>query len=128
MNTKFTFKSIVLTGGTDTNVKLTLSFFNTSTQLDQNVTFLLRCWDLPGVVSVKEVETSNFKVYPNPVVDIVNIQMDNHQDTEVVIMDMVGRVVRKDKTSNMINYSMLDQPNGMYVIKIGSDSHFFIKE
>ena len=68
---------------------------------------------LTGINDVKIV--SNICVYPNPAVDIVNINTDD--DSEIVILNAIGKKVKcinAVKGLNTINVSEL--PNGLYLI------------
>jgi hypothetical protein len=88
-----------------------------------------------GVVEVHEIKIrtksiSTFKVYPNPVVDRLNIQLptDENQSVLLQIYDMQGDKVQIDRLSldrQTLDVSMLAP--GVYTIKIGKHTTKFVK-
>lgn len=67
--------------------------------------------------------TSLFEIYPNPVIDILNIISDQPIE-QIEISDMTGRII---KTSNIAqrpyNINIADLPNGIYFIKIDTKEY-----
>ena len=81
-------------------------------------------------LSVKDTEKVEFNVYPNPVIDILNISFQDNIDKDYVIYDMIGRYVLSGKVDNkntkQINVSSLQ--GGSYILKIGGTTKKFIKK
>ena len=78
-----------------------------------------------------EFETSSIKIYPNPVVSILNIKTDHNLINQPYsIIDGLGRVVLNGKLNDVestINVEQLSK--GIYYLKIaGNRSNKFIKE
>ncbi len=61
--------------------------------------------------------SENFKLYPNPVSDFLNIDIENIQKYEISIFDNNGKLVKAGKNSNgKINVS--DLPQGTYTLQL----------
>ena len=87
--------------------------------------------DANCVLDTEEFETNTLKLYPNPVVNILNIKTDNHLINQpYTIIDGLGRVVLNGKLNEIestINVEQLSK--GIYYLKIaGNTSNKFIKE
>lgn len=67
-----------------------------------------------------ESVTKSIKIYPNPVSDSFNISLDGFENPNVIINDMLGKIIYHNKTSsNDINLSKnLGFSTGMYIIKV----------
>ena len=83
------------------------------------------------ILDTNEFETSDFKLYPNPVVSVLNIKTDNNLiNQSYTIIDGLGRVVLNGKLNEVdatINVEQLSK--GIYYLKV-SDYNIskFIKE
>ena len=87
--------------------------------------------DANCVLDTEEFETNTLKLYPNPVVNILNIKTDNHLINQpYTIIDCLGRVVLNGKLNEVdttINVEQLSK--GIYYIKTaGNSATKFIKE
>lgn len=66
---------------------------------------------------IENEETVDFELFPNPAVDMVQINTENNEAVELVIItDMNGRVVQTSSFVPQINVSDLEQ--GMYLITV----------
>jgi hypothetical protein len=73
----------------------------------------------PEYVSIKNVQNLNFKVFPNPVEDVLNINFNLVFDPEnivVYIFDLTGSIRYKYKYKEKYNVSSL--PAGTYIVNI----------
>ena len=82
-------------------------------------------------LDTEEFETNSFKLYPNPVVSVLNIKTDNQLINQpYTIIDGLGRVVLNGKLNDVestINVEQLSK--GIYYLKIsGNSASKFIKE
>lgn len=85
--------------------------------------------NIDGSLSVNEIEVSNLNVYPNPVIDVLNISFDSNENVDVIVMDMSGRIVHNEPSSTLISgINLSDQPSGMYLVKIGNQTQRIIKQ
>ena len=78
-----------------------------------------------------EFETSSIKLYPNPVVSVLNIKTDNNFINQPYsIVDGLGRIVLNGKFNEVestINVEQLSK--GIYYLKVsGNSANKFIKE
>lgn len=72
-------------------------------------------------LAVFNVNKSQVKVYPNPVVDVLNIEADSKVNT-VQVFDLTGKVVSShtlDSVKNQVNLSKLTP--GVYVVNIQTE-------
>lgn len=68
--------------------------------------------------SINQPSQSEFKVYPNPTSDYINIVANNLQKVE--IYNSVGQIVSTSFDANQINVENID--NGVYTLKIYADN------
>lgn len=75
-----------------------------------------------SVLSVDEVFASNFRIYPNPAKDFLNISTLNNVNIESVkLFNLIGKEVYSgDSSTQQINISNLNK--GLYLLKIEADS------
>ncbi len=73
--------------------------------------------------SISDVENSTFKVYPNPVVDVLTIENDNLVSGTIV--NQAGKVVKRFTQSN-VNLSEL--ASGIYFVNILTDENVITKK
>ena len=87
--------------------------------------------DANCVLDNNEFETSSIKLYPNPVVSVLNIKTDtNLINQPYTIIDGLGRVVLNGKFNDVDTIINVDQlSKGIYYLKIaGNNVNKFIKE
>lgn len=77
-----------------------------------------------GLSSILSGKNSiDFKVYPNPVSDILTIQRDENSKVWIEIIDVHGRIIyQKEDSDNLIRIDISKYPTGPYILKILSDS------
>lgn len=76
----------------------------------------VRVYDISGVLSNDEFISQNFKIYPNPTSDLLNISLENNLVLEqATIYNNLGQVV-KTSTENVIDVSPLTK--GLYFVEI----------
>ena len=65
--------------------------------------------------SFEEISETNFSVYPNPVLDILNIKKSSNQTIETTtILDLQGRIVLSEGFNETLNVESLE--SGIYFI------------
>tara|TARA_R110002074_G_scaffold401477_1_gene599768 strand:- start:17424 stop:18662 length:1239 start_codon:yes stop_codon:yes gene_type:complete len=78
-------------------------------------------------LSVDDFSTSNFKVYPNPARNFINIQSKNIKVSSVDMYNVLGaKVLSSELTNNRVNVSNLVK--GVYFMKINADGGSAIKK
>ena len=90
------------------------------------------CFEFVLNTPIEDIETIEFKVYPNPASDVISLDItsaDNHGS--VYIYDALGQVVKVQKlnTTNQINIADLN--NGLYFILVNGHRKYqstFVKE
>lgn len=75
-----------------------------------------------NTMSIQENVLSNAVVYPNPASDVINISLKNELvDTEVSIVDAMGRIVLNQSINNdFVSLDVADLEEGIYFVKISS--------
>ena len=67
------------------------------------------------------MEDIQLKVFPNPMIDYVNIEFDDKVEPDVIIIkDIIGREVVYDNINGKQNlsYDLLNWPDGTYTIDV----------
>ena len=80
------------------------------------------------VLSVEDFSISNFRVYPNPANDVISIDSNNIEISEIRMFDLLGKNVlsQNDIRGNTINVSNLNA--GVYFMKIFADGNSVTKK
>jgi hypothetical protein len=69
---------------------------------------------------------AKIKIYPNPVLDFINISFENESIYNIKFIDISGKVIKEIQTSELNNeISCENFKNGFYVILISSDDLFY---
>lgn len=76
-------------------------------------------------LSVNEwITEANFRLYPNPVNNLLNISLESNIDFAYNIIDLSGKVVLEGNLTQMDQSVSVDQlPKGIYVFKIQNGKH-----
>lgn len=76
--------------------------------------------------SVEEQSSDfNFSAYPNPVSDVMNIQVDNYQEgsLEIALYSLEGKLLLKERMDNSIHQIYLNQFEASnYIVTISNNS------
>lgn len=123
-------------GGVDLNAQLGI-FYNLNDdkwyiyredllQIPINAAFNLFIYD--SSMATDEMTASEFKIYPNPVKDILNIS--NEKTIEKVeIFDLTGKnLIQKEMNSDKAEINMSSLPAGIYIVKIHSEGKMQTKK
>lgn len=68
---------------------------------------------------IKNIQTSNFEILPNPVGDILNIKLNSTIDinsAEIYVIDLIGLVRYKSEYRD--NYNLSSLPAGTYIVRV----------
>ncbi len=73
---------------------------------------------------MKELNKELFRIYPNPVSEMLNIELAPNQFREFTITDITGRLILKqDVTSDHITLNMNNWTKGVYLLNITGDTN-----
>lgn len=72
------------------------------------------------------IESDRIIVYPNPVIDKLNISLNDCNPKQIVIFDLFGKPVFKNIFQNEIEIDIKDFVEGIYLIKLQYDNHSII--
>ena len=85
-------------------------------------------------IDTEVIEVSNTRVYPNPVMNSLNIEFETiNTDTEVEIYSTTGQLMYKDVEYrnfgiNKVSVDMSNYQSGMYIVKLGNEVKKVIKQ
>jgi hypothetical protein len=96
--------------------------------IEFNPTGLYDCYDL--ITSTYEPPTlyKPLFTYPNPVIDVLHVDIKGNNVKKIVVYDILGNVVLTDESRNN-QLSMINMPAGVYVIRATNlnDDHYIGK-
>ena len=79
-------------------------------------------------LSVDEFSTLNFKMFPNPSNNLVEIDVSTANEGLYELYDITGKRVKSFKESGSFNFSVKDLNNGVYFMKCTIDNATFVKK
>lgn len=74
------------------------------------------------VLSVNDITTETFKVYPNPVHNELYISSDNFQPHSYQLFSTDGRLLLQGESQEGTPINVSDLPTGLYILKINNSS------
>lgn len=83
----------------------------------------LKIAEAPPVLSVINYETTDFKVYPNPTLNVWNIKSSNQLVNSVQVFDVLGKqVISLIPNSEEVIIDASELPTGLYFAKIATET------
>lgn len=79
------------------------------------------CYLVSGVVGINESTTNTINLYPNPVSDLVYIDLPTDQEYTIELINSLGVTLSKETFSGKVFKKKITAPNGIYFFRI-SDS------
>ena len=78
----------------------------------------------PALTTREAIVAGNIRIYPNPVRDVLNIDLSNNKNSSIEIISVTGVVVKQiyaagENNRVQVNISCL--PSGIYAVKINSN-------
>ncbi len=99
-------------------VKLKDTCNNCDTTLCKTIT--VNCKTL----GINTIENSNIKIYPNPANSILNIQIENAENSSYQMVNILGEVVLSGKLDNALNtINTNNLSNAIYILKITNNGN-----
>tara|TARA_B100001079_G_scaffold17366_1_gene13887 strand:- start:718 stop:1296 length:579 start_codon:yes stop_codon:yes gene_type:complete len=85
-----------------------------------------------GTASTNEINNFEFEIYPNPVIDIVNLTFENNFENmfKVEIYDTLGRLSftqNKFSTGNKLSINISELERGIYILKLYNNNKISVK-
>lgn len=71
-----------------------------------------------STIDISTLETVNYRVFPNPVSDVLNIETDTYSELSWSISDVVGNLIKKGKVNKSTQIDINRLANGTYVLTI----------
>ena len=85
-----------------------------------------------GTASTNEINNFEFEIYPNPVIDILNLSFENNFENmfKVEIYDALGRLSfsqNKFSTGNKLSLNISELERGIYILKLYNNNKISVK-
>ena len=82
----------------------------------------------PLPLEIDNINTDNFRIYPNPVRDVLHFDYTSTDQIELEVIDILGRSVECDidYENNVIH--LLNIKSGIYMLIVKSNTNEFIKK
>ena len=85
-----------------------------------------------GTASTNEINNFEFEIYPNPVIDIVNLTFENNFENmfKVEIYDSLGRLSftqNKSSTGNKLSLNISELERGIYILKLYNNNKISVQ-
>ena len=82
-------------------------------------------WNVAGTTAVNQLPGASYKVFPNPVSNMLTIQSANMK--RIVVSDLLGRAVKNVKLQaiNSTQIELSDLKAGMYIISVETSNGNF---
>ncbi len=108
-------------GGTNYDIDASLKIWQFFAQYDIN-------GSLNGT-STRDMALRSIRVYPNPASTHVHVEIENAGSQSCQILNIQGRVVRKEQfSSSKFTLDLQDFPQGMYFLRIGNETIKVVKQ
>lgn len=79
------------------------------------------------IIGIEENQTDTFKIYPNPTKGLVFISSKTENVVSVKVFDILGKNVLQQK-GNIQQLDISNLQNGMYFLRIATDSGYFVQK
>ena len=66
--------------------------------------------------SIYELSNTKVKIYPNPAIDVVNIDVDGKLEYQVILFDLEGKMIKSSRNSNQIMIESVAR--GTYILHV----------
>jgi Secretion system C-terminal sorting domain len=113
------------------NSNILLSYISVDDNFTQTAFYRLKQIDFDGkieysrIVQLEKTKTGTIKVYPNPITNNANLNIEFASESrgvvDVTLIDVSGRIIfqnKYDATSSLINIPTQDLTRGLYIVKV----------
>jgi hypothetical protein len=99
-------------------------FWSSAIWLDQAYTngnaFAIRM-NFGASVDLVESSANKLHVFPNPSKEFVNIKIENNLPSELILMDVSGKIVLEKTFTNSLNINLSNLNNGIYFLSVANN-------
>ncbi|WP_134356059.1 endonuclease [Flavobacterium psychrophilum] len=81
-----------------------------------------------ATLNIKELSTTNFKIYPNPSNGKFNIDFEDYGNYSVEIFSAIGQKIFEQKETNNSNITISNLQQGIYLVKVSKNSKSITKK
>ena len=78
-------------------------------------------------VDLVESSVNKLHVFPNPSKNFVNISLENNLPSELILMDISGKILLEKTFTNSSKINLSNFNNGIYFLKISNNSQITTK-
>lgn len=75
------------------------------------------------IVGVNEMEKYTVNVYPNPVVDVLNIKTDNFEEIKCVIRHLNGQIILQSNFQSRGQFQLSELTSGVYFVELYAQNY-----
>ena len=73
-------------------------------------------------VDLVENSVNKLHVFPNPSKEFVNIKIENNFPSELILMDVSGKIILEKTFTNSLNINLSNLNNGIYFLSVDNNS------
>lgn len=74
------------------------------------------------VTTINNIKTVKISVFPNPVIDILNIKCDAENELNLTLIDISGKVILTTSFNDNFNINFSSLSKSSYILKINTDT------
>lgn len=78
--------------------------------------------------SIEEELVTQTKIFPNPANDQIIIELSKSDLVQVTLFDMYGKLIESQSGISRFEFSSLDLPNGIYLVKVQDELHQLVQK
>ena len=126
----------IINGGHDWPSPLS-SWANQDINASEEIWNFVSRFDINGLIdcntaSNNEINNFEFEIYPNPVIDIINLIFENNFESmfKIEIYDTIGRLSftqNKFSTANKLSLNISELERGIYILKLYNNNNISVK-
>ena len=79
-------------------------------------------WAYCSSLGIPINEQGNQKIYPNPIIDNLNIEFSDNENHTIILFDVIGKEIFKTTGKNLVNIAGENLKSGIYLIDIDGKS------
>ena len=84
-------------------------------------------FDYSNTISIKIGKEKGIQIYPNPTNGIITIESEETLNTDILIYNSIGKLVKTTKAQNN-NINISDLPMGMYMVSMTNNENRLVKQ
>lgn len=95
---------------------------------NNNVNDFYGVFNLISTNILRKEKSIELSIYPNPVKEYFTVGLDNNEKTDVIIIDITGKIIYQNNFSKEMKISTTDFKSGIYFVKIKNNNDVITRE